>query len=41
MSQGGKRYYITFVDEHFRYSEVYLLRLKDEAEEMLIKYKLR
>ena len=38
-SRGGKRYYITFVDDHSRYTKVYLLRTKDEAEKMFLIYK--
>jgi hypothetical protein len=38
-SRGGKRYYITFVDDCSRFTMVYLLRSKDEAEEMFLKYK--
>ena len=37
MSRDGKRYYI--VDNHSRFIKVYLLKTKDEAEEMSIKYK--
>ena len=32
ISKGGKRYYITFVDNFSRYTQVYLLKSKDEAE---------
>lgn len=39
VSKGGKRYYITFIDDYSRYTKVYLLRSKDEAEIMFIKYK--
>ena len=38
-SRGGKRYYITFVDDHSRYTKVYLLRTKDEAEQKFLIYK--
>ena len=38
-SRDGKRYYITFVDDHSRYTKVYLLRTKDEAENMFLIYK--
>ena len=38
-SRGGKKYYITFVDDCSRFCMVYLLRSKDEAEEMFLKYK--
>ena len=32
VSKGGKRYYISFVDDFSRYTKVYLLKSKDEAE---------
>ena len=38
-SRGGKRYYITFVDDCSRYSRVFLLRSKDEAESKFLVYK--
>ena len=38
-SRGGKRYYITFVDDFSRYTKLYLLRSKDEAEQMFYIYK--
>ena len=38
-SKGGKRHYITFVYDNSRYTKVYLLRPKNEAEEMFLKYK--
>ena len=31
MTRGGKRYFITFIDDCTRYTYVYLLRTKDEA----------
>ena len=39
MSRGGKRYYITFIDDCFRYTKVYLLRNKDGAFNMFVSYK--
>jgi len=39
-SKGAKRYYITFVDDFSRYTEVHLLRSKNEAEEIFLKYKV-
>ena len=39
MTRGGKRFYIIFVDDYSRYTKLYLLRTKDEACEMFIKYK--
>jgi len=38
-NKGGKRYYITFVNDFSRYSKVYLLRSKNVAEEIFLKYK--
>ena len=31
MTRGGKRFYITFIDDYSRYTRVYLLRNKYEA----------
>ncbi|RVW36179.1 hypothetical protein CK203_100388 [Vitis vinifera] len=39
MSKGGKRFYITFIDDYSRYTRVYLLRNKDEARDIFIQYK--
>lgn len=39
-SRGGKLYYITFVDDYSRYTRVYLLKSKDEATSVFLKYKL-
>ncbi|KAL0348559.1 UNVERIFIED_CONTAM: Retrovirus-related Pol polyprotein from transposon TNT 1-94 [Sesamum angustifolium] len=39
LSKGGKKYYISFVDDYSRYTKIYLLRSKDEASEMFLKYK--
>ena len=39
MSNGGKKWYITFVDDCSRYTKVYLLKAKDEVEEKFLKYK--
>ncbi|KAL0401677.1 UNVERIFIED_CONTAM: Retrovirus-related Pol polyprotein from transposon TNT 1-94 [Sesamum latifolium] len=39
LSKGGKKYYISFVDDYSRYTKIYLLRTKDEATEMFLKYK--
>ena len=39
MSRGGKRYYITFVDDFSRFTKLYLLSSKDEAEEKFLIYK--
>ena len=40
-SRGGEHYYITFVDHYSMYTIVYLLRAKDETEEMFNKYKFK
>ena len=37
--RGGKKYYMTFIDDYSRYARVYLLSSKDEAENMFIKFK--
>ena len=39
MTSGGKRFYITFIDDYSRYTRVYILRNKDEAMNAFIKYK--
>ena len=39
MTKGGKRFYITFIDDYSRYTKVYLLRNKDEVRDTFIKYK--
>ena len=39
MTRGGKRFYITFIDDYSRYTKVYLLRNKDEVRDSFIKYK--
>ena len=39
MTRGGKRFYITFIDDYSRYTRVYLIRNKDEAMDSFIKYK--
>ena len=39
MTRGGKRFYITFIDDYSRYARVYLLRNKDETRDAFIKYK--
>ena len=37
--RGGKKYFITFIDDCTKYCYVYLLRSKDEAIEAFIQYK--
>ena len=39
MTRGGKRFYVIFVDDHSRFTKLYLLRTIDEALEMFINYK--
>ena len=39
MTRGGKRFYITYIDDYSRYTSVYLLKNKDEARDIFIKYK--
>ena len=39
MSKGGKKWYITFVNDFSRYTKIYLLKFKNEAKEMFLKYK--
>ena len=38
-TRGGKKYFITFIDDCTRYSYVYLLNNKDEAMNMFLTYK--
>ena len=40
MSRGGKKYYMTFIDDYSKYTRVYLLSSKDEVENMFIKFKI-
>ena len=39
LTRGGKRYYITFIDDASRFCYVYLLKSKDEALDSFKKYK--
>jgi len=39
MSKGGRKWYIAFVDDYSKYTKVYLIKSKDDAEEMFVKYK--
>ena len=41
ITRGGDRYFITFIEDNFRYTYVYLLEHKDEAFNMLINYKAK
>ena len=36
MTRGGKRFYITFIDDYSRYTRVYLLKNEDEAMDAFI-----
>mgnify|MGYP003702390779 CR=1 FL=1 len=38
-TRGGKKYFITFIDDSTRYCYVYLLQSKNEALEKFIQYK--
>lgn len=39
-SRGGRRYFVTFIDDFSRYTNVYLSRTKDEALEAFKKYRV-
>ena len=39
MTRGGKRFYITFIDDYSRNTRVYLLRNRDEVMDAFIRYK--
>ena len=39
MTRGGKKYYVTFIDDFSRFTKVYLLRNKDEAFDVFLVYK--
>lgn len=39
MTRCSKRFYITFMDDYSRYTQVNLLKNKDEAKDAFIKYK--
>ena len=39
MTKGGKKIYVTFIDDYSRFTRVYLLRNKDEAFDMFLSYK--
>ena len=40
LTRGGKRYFITFIDDYSCYTYVYLLRRKDEAFDAFKRYKV-
>ena len=39
MTRGGKKYYVTFIDDFSRYTRLYLIRNKDEDFETFLIYK--
>lgn len=39
MTRGGKRYYVTFIDDYSRYTKLYLLRNKDDTHNAFLSYK--
>ena len=39
MTRGGKKFYMTFIDDYSRFTRVYLLKNKDEAFDMFLSYK--
>jgi hypothetical protein len=39
LTRGGRRYFITFIDDFSRYTYVYLMKSKDEAFSMFKRYK--
>ena len=39
MTKGGKKFYVTFIDDYSRFARIYLLRSKDEAFDMFLSYK--
>ena len=41
MTRGGKKFYVTFIDDYSRFTKVYLLRNKDEAFDMFLIYKAK
>ena len=40
LTRGGNRYYITFIDDHSRFTHVYLMKNKDQAFDMFKRYKV-
>jgi len=41
MSRGGNIYFVTFIDDHSRYTKVYLIKHNDEAFDMFLTYKTK
>ena len=40
MTRGGKKFYVTFIDDYSWFTRVYLLRNKDEAVDVFLSYKV-
>ena len=40
MTRGGEKYYVTFIDDFFRFTKVYLPRNKHEAFDIFLIYKV-
>jgi hypothetical protein len=40
MTRGGKRYYVTFIDDFSRFTKLYLLRNKADAFSTFLSYKI-
>jgi hypothetical protein len=41
MIRGGKKYYVTFIDDFSRYTKLYLLIIKDEVYNIFLLYKAK
>ena len=39
MTRGGKKYYVTFIDDFSRHTKLFLIKSKDEAYNMFLLYK--
>jgi len=39
ITRGGKKNFVTFIDDYSRYTKVYLIKHKDEAFDMFLSYK--
>ncbi|KAA0063949.1 ty1-copia retrotransposon protein [Cucumis melo var. makuwa] len=40
-SRGGKNYYVSFVDDYSRFTKIYLIKTKNEAVSMFLKFKAK
>ena len=40
MTRGGKKFYVTFIDDYSRFTGVYLIKNKDEAFDIFLSYKV-